>query len=180
MKKQNRVILGVILIAILLMGIGYALGATELTISGTAKASENQENFKVYFTGANTKIDPVQSENENIKVTVGDITKGATEATVDVEGLTTKNETASVILEIENGSDDIDASSIDVTAATADTAYFDVEAIMCDASGAAITNYEVKSKAKTYVKVSVKLLKNPTQEVSTDITVTIKADPKIV
>lgn len=56
MNKRKKIILVVILLAVLLMGIGYAaLANVTLTINGKATATVDQENFKVYFTGENTK-----------------------------------------------------------------------------------------------------------------------------
>ncbi len=171
MKKQNKILIGVILIAILFMGIGYAAFTTlELTITGTANATASQDNFKVYFTGKNTVTNPT----EGVVVTVNE---GASTANVEISGLTKKDDTAYAILEIENGSNDVDASSIDVTLQDKDTAYFDISAIMCDQTGVTISDYAVASGAKTYVKVSAKLLQTPTEDVNTTINVTITATP---
>ena len=49
---------------------------------------------------------------------------------------------------------------------------------MCDSTGNAISNFAVANGAKTYVKVSTKLLKTPTTDVNTSITATITAVPK--
>lgn len=175
---KKKILTTVIIIAILLMGVGYAaLSNIDLTITGTAKATPNPNNFKVYFTGAT----PTTNAPAGATVTVEPITNGATTATVNMEGLTTKGETASAILEIENGSDGINASSVNVTAQNTDTEYFDIAATMCDATGTPIadSNYAVAAGAKTYVKVSATLLKNPTTDVQTNIAVTVTAEPEV-
>lgn len=173
MNKKNKVIIGVILVAILLMGIGYAaLGNETLTINGTASATANQNNFQVYFTGANT----VENPDAQVTATVTAKTKTAK---VDITGLTTVGDSAYAILEIENGSVDINASSVEVTAEGKDTDYFDISAVMCDNSGATITDYSVAPGAKTYVKVTAELKKNATTEISTDIAVTVTAVPEV-
>ena len=178
MSKQKGLIVGVILIAIILMAIGYAaLEGTDLTINGKAEASANTENFKVYFTGANT----VRNPDDDTNITV-EAAEGATTATVNFLrglGLDTINESAYVILEIENGSNDIDASSVNVETAGNDTEIFDFEAVMCDENGAAIADgdYSVASGEKTYVKVSVKLLTSPTDDTEATISVALKATP---
>lgn len=52
MKRENKLIITVILFAILLMGIGYAsLANNILSINGEVTATANQDNFKVHFTG---------------------------------------------------------------------------------------------------------------------------------
>lgn len=173
MNKQKKIIIGVILVAIILMGVGYAaLTSTTLTITGTASATAAQDNFKVYFTGENTIKNP---DNSDVEVTV---TPQATTATVSISGLSKKGDTAYAILEIENGSNDVDAESVQVTTQDTDTAIFDIAAIMCDQSGQTISNYEVASGAKTYVKVSATLLQTPTTDANTTISVTITATPK--
>ena len=65
-------------------------------------------------------------------------------------------------------------------AAGTDTAIFDIAAEMCTSTGTSISNYAVACGAKTYVKVSAKLLQTPTADVSTAIDVTITAVPASV
>lgn len=171
MNKQKKITLIVIIIAVLLMGIGYAVVSNiTLTVNGKVSASADSENFKVYFTGVNTK-----KTEENAEVTV---VAGSKTATVNFTGLTTKDDEEYVILEIENGSNGIDAESINVTASGEDSAIIKVDTIMCTSDGTAITDYAVTSQAKTYVKVNAKLLQTPTSDVETTITATITAVAK--
>ena len=177
MSKQKRLIIGVIAVAVVLMAVGYAsLAGTPLTITTTAGASANAENFKVYFTGENTVK---SSEVENAIDVV--VSNGATAATIDFKkalGLDTKGETAYVILEIENGSEGIDAETVNVTTDGTDTNIFDFTTIMCDKNGEAISDYGVDVGEKTYVKVTVKLKTSPTDDTQTTTTVTLTATPK--
>lgn len=177
MNKRKGILVAVILVAVVLMAVGYAtLGDTPLNIGTTAQASANTDNFKVYFTGKTTSK---SSEAEGaIDVTV---TNGATNATVSFNkalGLDTQGESAYVILEIENGSEGIDAESIDVTTDGTDTAIFDFTSIMCNESGEEISNFEVASGSKTYVKVTVTLKTSPTADVETTTDVILTAKPK--
>lgn len=175
MNKQKKIILGIILVVIVLMGIGYAaLENITLTITGTANASASQDNFKVYFTGANTTKSP---NTDAVTVTTTD---GSKSAEVNISGLTTVGQTSYAILEIKNGSNGVDASEVNVTTDAVDTAIFDIEAEMCDSTGGTISNYEVKSGDTTYVKVSAKLLQTPTADTNTSISVTITATPATV
>lgn len=174
MKKQKKLVFIVILIAVLLMGIGYAaLSSVTLTINGSASATADSENFKVYFTGVNT---PKTAANVETTVTAESKT-----ATVSFKNLTKKDDEEYVILEIENGSNDVDAQSVTVSltkTGTGATNVIEADAIMCDAQGSAIENYAVASQAKTYVKVSAKLLQTPTEDAQlTEIEATITAVP---
>ena len=172
MSKQKKLITTVVVVAILLMGIGYAaLTATTLTIGGSATASALQDNFKVYYTGNATK-----STDANVAETVA---SEDTHAEVTITGLTAAGDSEYAILEITNASNGVDAESVVVTTDGTDSAYFDIEAEMCNASGAAITDNSLAVGAKTYVKVTATLLKTPTTDnVSTTIDVTLTATPK--
>ena len=152
MNKRKGILIAVILVAVVLMAVGYAtLGDTPLNIGTTAQASANTDNFKVYFTGDAT----VKSNTEDGKIDVA-VTGGATSATVTFNtalGLDTQGESAYVILEIENGSEGIDAESVNVTTDGADSDIFEFTSVMCQADGSPISNYEVAFGKKTYVKV---------------------------
>ena len=175
MSKQKKIVLGVILVVILLMSIGYAaLENITLTISGTASATAAQDNFKVYFTGANTVKNP---NTDDIEVIAND---GAKTAEVNISGLSTVKETAYAILEIKNASNGIKASEVNVTTDAVDTTVFDIKAEMCTADGTAISDYSVAADSTTYVKVSATLLQTPTVDTSTSISVTITAKPEKV
>lgn len=169
MKKQKKLVLIVILIAVLLMGIGYAaLSNVTLTINGTASAVADNENFKVYFTGEST---PSTTSNVTTTVTAKSVT-----ADVEFSGLTKKDDEEYVIFEIENGSNDVDAKSVTVTLTSEGSdKVLEAKAIMCDSTGTAITDYAVASGSKTYVKVSAKLLQTPTENADLTITATITA-----
>lgn len=172
MNKQKKVILGIILLIVLFMGIGYAaLTSVTLTINGTAQASANQENFKVYFTGKNSV-----PSNDTVAITVQE---KAQSANIQFNSFTVKNEEKTAILEIKNDSVDIDAESITVAVTSTNEEMFKVTAIMCDSEGNAIENNAVSAQSTTYVKVSTTLLKTPlTDDEKTEITATITAVPK--
>lgn len=183
MKKQSKIILAVILVAVLCMAIGYAaVGSVDLYVNGTASATASQDNFKVYFTGEGT---PSSAAN----VEIGTVTKTEHDndtITVDISNLTKKGDIEYAILEIENGSNDLDASSIEVTLDDVDTTYFNITAERCDSTGVSVAENTVlpckpgdDNKAnKTYVKVSAELLQTPTVDnISTSINVKIVATP---
>lgn len=182
MKKKSKIILGVILLSILLMGIGYAaLANIDLTITGLAKAAANNDNFKVYFTAANTTTNPdtVTDGVDDVEVIV---TNGDINATVNFnKGLTKKDDEVYAILEITNGSNGVDASSVNVTATGDDEVlpddYFTISAEMCDINGTPITDYSLAVGEFTYVKVKAKLNVTPTEDVQANLNVTVTAVP---
>ena len=177
MSKQKGLIIGVILVAIILMAIGYAaLTATNLNITATANASANTDNFKVHFTGVNTVKNP--DTDGHIDVTV---TPGSVSATVSFNkelGLNKMGQSAYVILEIENASEGIDAESVQVKTDGTGTDIFEFKTVMCNQAGEEISDYAVVAGAKTYVKVTVSLKTSPTDDIDTTTTITLEATPK--
>lgn len=162
------------LFAILLMGIGYAsLANNILSINGEVVANANQDNFKVYFTG----IVPTTYSSENYIVIEANSVALSQTATVNILGLTKRGDSGYALLEIENGSNGIDAE-ITVTADITESNMFDIDIIMCDKEGTSITDFSVASGQKTYVKVFAELLKTPTDLQKATISAKITAVPK--
>ena len=96
MKKKNMLI-----IAILLMSIGFAAISTTLIINGNAKVSENNEDFSVIFTAASIDGNDVYS-------TVVDETKKT--ITFETSELKTLNQTSMLTYEVTNNSSNYDAN----------------------------------------------------------------------
>lgn len=172
MNKGKKVTFVVMLLAVVLMAVGYAaLSNVELEIGGSASAIADDANFKVWFTGVNTKT-------SSAKATVA-VTAQATEATVTIEDLITVGAEEYVILEIENASTDIDATSVTVTTNEESTEYIGINAVMCEADGTEVTGANpLAVSGKTYVKVSAKLLQTITSPKSTNINVIVTAVPE--
>ena len=94
--KNKKTFVGIaLLILVLVLGIGYAAITGSLTIGGTAKATTDDDNFKVVFTGI-----PVVSES---KYATASITDGIN-AKIDVTGLTQKGQYVTVTYDIVNNS----------------------------------------------------------------------------
>ena len=169
MNTQKRVILGILFLIVIFMGIGYAvISNVTLTINGSASATANPENFKVYFTAQNTKGDAETT-----------VTSESITATVNFNGLSSKGDSKYAILEIENGSTDIVAGSVTVEVTSTKPEVFKPTAVICNQDGTEVTNTELAVGAKTYVKVSTELLKTIVGEDETGtITATITATPK--
>ena len=98
MKKKSMLI-----IAILLMSIGFAAISTTLIINGNAKVSENNEDFSVIFTAASIDGNDVYS-------TAVDETKKT--ITFTTSELKTLNQTSILAYEVTNNSSNYDANVI--------------------------------------------------------------------
>ena len=96
MKKKSMLI-----IAILLMSIGFAAISTTLIINGNAKVSENNEDFSVIFTAASIDGNDVYS-------TAVDATKKT--ITFTTSELKTLNQTSILTYEVTNNSSNYDAN----------------------------------------------------------------------
>ena len=96
MKKKSMLI-----VAILLMSIGFAAISTTLIINGNAKVSENNEDFSVIFTAASIDGNDVYS-------TAVDATKKT--ITFTTSELKTLNQTSILTYEVTNNSSNYDAN----------------------------------------------------------------------
>ena len=96
MKKKSMLI-----VAILLMSIGFAAISTTLIINGNAKVSENNEDFSVIFTAASIDGNDVYS-------TAVDETKKT--ITFTTSELKTLNQTSVLTYEVTNNSSNYDAN----------------------------------------------------------------------
>ena len=98
MKKKSMLI-----IAILLMSIGFAAISTTLIINGNAKVSENNEDFSVIFTAASL-------DGKDVYSTAVDETKKT--ITFTTSELKTLNQTSILTYEVTNNSSNYDANVI--------------------------------------------------------------------
>ena len=95
MKKKSMLI-----VAILLMSIGFAAISTTLVINGNAKVSENEEDFSVIFTAATL-------DGKDVYSSVIDDTKKI--ITFETNELKTLNQTSVLTYEVTNNSSNYDA-----------------------------------------------------------------------
>ena len=96
MKKKSAII-----IAIILMSIGFAAISTTLVINGSAKVSENQDDISVIFTAASI-------DGKDVYKTAVDDTKEA--ITFTTSELKTLNQTSILTYEVTNNSSQYDAN----------------------------------------------------------------------
>ena len=172
MKKKNSMVTLVVLVAILVLGVGYAVvTGVNLTISGNA--STVSSDLKVRFTGT-----PVgacngckrESETENPATVTATKTDDLT-ATIKVENLEEVGDTATATYTIENYESDLSANLVVGTITNSKNTFFQVTATLGNAT--------IASGASTTVTVTVKLIKSPitAEDSSTTITVPITATP---
>ena len=96
MKKKSMLI-----VAILLMSIGFAAISTTLILNGNAKVSENNEDFSVIFTAASI-------DGNDVYTTAVDETKKT--ITFTTSELKTLNQTSILTYEVTNNSSNYDAN----------------------------------------------------------------------
>lgn len=163
MKNKRILIVTVLLIAVLLLGIGYAaISNINLNINGTASATISDANFKVKFTGT-----PTVSDATKVTAAVTDDLN----ATIDVTGLTAKGDKATATYTILNDSPDLGATLTATTSLTGTNAdYFNVTY--------AFANESLAKGEDTTITVTVELLKTPVEsDVTATVGVTITAAP---
>jgi len=90
-----------LIVAIILMSIGFAAISTTLIINGNAKVSENNEDFSVVFTAASI-------DGKDVYSTVVDNTKKI--ITFETSDLKTLNQTSVLTYEVTNNSSNYDAN----------------------------------------------------------------------
>ena len=168
MRRANNKIIGVIvLLAIVLVAVGYAaITNVTLNIDGTAKSEANPDNFKVELIG-----EPQTSGDGTTTATIN--TADKTQGTMNVSGLNAKGQTAIATYTVKNQSTDLSA---DLTAKATSTndEYFEVQC--------SLDKTTLKAQEETKMTVKVKLLKTPIDETKenllTEIGVNIDAEPK--
>ena len=166
-KPENRVIAGVLVIAVILVGIAYAtITNVTLNIKGTGNAQASKDNFAVEFVG-----EPTTGGKGTTTATIN--TAKRTEGTMNVTGLTAKGDTATATYTVRNLSQDLSAD-LTAEATSSNQSYFEVICKLEDTT--------LKAKATTTLTVTVKLLKTPIDEtkenLSSEIGVSITAEPK--
>ena len=152
MKKKSMLI-----IAILLMSIGFAAISTTLIINGNAKVSENNEDFSVIFTAASI-------DGKDVYTTAVDDTKKT--ITFTTSELKTLNQTSILTYEVTNNSSNYDAN-VSVTCVPKDGTTAKYTSIKNKLDNDAIV---VKAKESVNGTLTITLDKTSTEEVSEEYT----------
>ena len=152
MKKKSMLI-----VAILLMSIGFAAISTTLILNGNAKVSENNEDFSVIFTAASIDGNDVYS-------TAVDETKKT--ITFTTSELKTLNQTSILTYEVTNNSSNYDANvTVTCVPKTGTTAKYTSIKNKLDNDATV-----VKAKSSVNGTLTVTLDKTSTEEVSEEYT----------
>jgi len=161
MKKKNTYVGLVILLAVLMLGIGYAaMSNITLNIGGAAGANVEDENFKVKFTGT------PQTSGDNITATITDDHN----ATINVS-LVAKGDKATATYTILNDSADLSAKVAVPTITNSNTDYFTVTTDM-------VAEETLIAGNSTTVTVTVELVKTPIdQDENANISISFVASP---
>ena len=167
MRRNTKIVGGILLVAILLVAVGYAaITNVKLNIKGTTKSEGNPDNFKVELIG-----EPQTSGDGTTTATINNADK--TQGTMNVSGLNAKGQTAIATYTVKNQSADLSADLIAKATSTNDE-YFEVQC--------SLDKTTLKAQEQTTMTVKVKLLKTPIDEtkenLSTEIGVNIDAEPK--
>lgn len=197
--KKRKTFLGLILvIAVLVLGVGYAaLTSVNFTINGTASATADQENFKVIFDSlfeVGEDEEPILTI-EDASVRTCDLVSssiprypdnddgyeivplvkishdGEQNAKISVSGLRYAGETITIRLPVINQSNGVSAkiTNVEVNSNT-NTNYFGIEP--------SVENEIIASGEVTYVDVAVTLTKAVVEDDETaEFEVTFKANP---
>lgn len=165
MSKNSAKVVGlVLLIAVLLVAIGYAAITTvQLRINGNANATANPDNFTVRFSGT-----PTVSDADKVEATLNP--NDQLQATMNVSKLSAKGDTATATYTIENTSADLSAV-LSATTTNSNTEYFNVTQNIAKAT--------IGHGETTTITVTVELIKTPiTDGIESTIGVTIDANPQ--
>ena len=179
MKQKRTFVTLLLVIAILCLGIAYAIiDAKTLTIGGNVKASPDAANFVVKFVDAGT----AEVTKGPTGATATAAKNGDTGATLTVEGFTAAGDTATATWTIINESPDLLADISIATSAISDNVdvadYFEITTTVDG-----ITEDTPKTRldavdGTTTVTVTVELVKTPVDtEVTGTIDVQLTADP---
>ena len=163
-KKTLQIVL-LVAIAVLTLGIGYAsISAINLIINGNATASVNQENFKVYFTQAqsitgSTGVSGTSSIDDN----------DATIAYFDVSGLTKVGDYGVATYTVLNNSNGIGAD-ITLQLTNSNNEYFKITETVADS--------QLQAGDDTTATIRVEMIKTPINDsVTTSVTAKLIANP---
>ena len=163
MMKRKKTYVGLILlIAVLMLGIGYAaMSNITLNITGSASAVVKDENFSVLFVGT----PEVSSDDVTAKI-IDDHN-----ATLNVTGLSAKGDKATVTYTVKNASEDLSASVAVPNISNSNSEYFSVTTDMNAEKTLVAGN-------NTTVTVTVQLIKTPVDADETaNINISLVASP---
>ena len=174
MKEKKTLRIMTVLVAVLLLGVGYAaITGINLNITGTASATASGDNFNVQFTGTPTTDVTHGGTGATTTATIVNTTSGS----IVVSGLTTKDQYVTATYTIANESTELYANLAQTTCAAtgANASYFNVT---CATATAKLNPKNDSTSDETTLTVTVTLAKTPSSDVTNvPISVTFAATP---
>lgn len=144
MKKKRGTLAILLILAILVLGIGYAATTATLKVNGTLGATADNANFKVYFGSAEAGT----AMNGDKELTSANVSAGVDSvnnklAKFSVTGFTARNDTVTFTYVVKNDSADLNANVEAVVASDfTHNDHFTVTAKFGDSSTATIKHGE--------------------------------------
>lgn len=163
MKRKNTLVGMALLIAVLMLGVGYALDTRTLSIDGTVDVTASSENFKVEFTAASA------ADTSN---TASVDTTDKTKATLTVTTLKSVGDTATATFTVSNNSAAGISANIPVPEIVENENgdYFEVTT-----DWTATTLLPTDGSNSKVMTVTVKLIKAPVSDIEGKFTINLNA-----
>lgn len=157
MTKRRSIIAAFLVVALLTVGVGFAAVSDYLTVGGTIEASktgaESQFDLDVYF------LDPVNTLDDNVTVTLGTDKDSATIDVPNSTALAHVGDDIDIVLPIVN--DSVYDATLTIEDNGAHTA-FTVTYTLWAEEGCTTSVTEVASASTVYLKVNIKVAGDPT------------------
>lgn len=163
MRNKKRILIALFVLALAIVGVGYAAVTQTLKVNGTAQTvsdTELSKNLNVYFNACTDKsIAPLKGE-----VTTSFATKPTT-ITLETSGFAKKNDRVVVALEVKNGSAEYKVK-ISATSTVDDrfTLTYDFRSSADATTAGSQTASSVAVGGSTYLFVTITLKKAPVAE----------------
>lgn len=158
-KKRTFIVVG-ILLATILLGVGYAISNETFTISGSASATATDSNFNVYLTGT-----PTKSDETNVEASITDDLT----ATITVKNLVSVGDSETATYTIQNDSTDLKAA-LSANPVTSANGYFKTTCSFGETTLGA-------NGSTTTATVKVELIKTPIADKTETVSIDIIAQP---
>lgn len=164
MKKRKSFVALALLVAVLILGVGYAISTIDLSVNGDVTINPDDSNFKVEFTNA-------EVDGTGNTATIGD----GLIATLDVKSLKTVGDTVTATYTVTNKS----KAGVNATLSSPVVAYTEGGSAngYYEATGVLGTTNAITPDGNTTLTVTVKLVKAPLEDVTGKFTVSFTATP---
>lgn len=176
MKSRKKLIALMVIVAVLVLGIGYAV-VSSINLQITGSAAMKSVELNVGFNGVvSSDVSGATAGAIATGANSGTTTVGVKTATISVADLAKVGDTVTVTYTVQNYEEDIDANVYVTNITNTKSNFFEVTT---DATGASNKKAVAKNNGTNTITVTVKLIARPTVQAdnSTDITIDLAADP---